>query len=129
MKLVRQVVFSRRNILGIVLGVVASVIFISLMKNYVLASILGMMITLLIVDLKQPGELAMLGFVTGSMAGLYSEARNYVISMEAPVNLTDTGLITSMLGGLIWTGLVCGGYAFVLGIIFRLLARGERPFF
>lgn len=129
MKLVRQVFFSRRNIFGILLGAVASFIFISLMKNYVLASILGMMITLIIVDLRQPSELAMLGFVTGSMAGLYSGARNYVVSMEVPVNLMDTGLITSMLGGLILTGLICGGYAFVLGIIFRLLSKGERPFF
>ena len=129
MKLVRQVLFSRRNILGIVLGVVASVIFISLMKNYLLASILGMMVTLLIVDLRQPKELAVLGFVTGSMSGLYWGARNYVISGEALVNLTDTGLITPMLGGLVLIGLVCSGYALILSQIFHLIAKGERPFF
>lgn len=53
MELVKRIFFSRRNILGILIGVAASFVFISLMKNYVLASILGMMVTLIIIDLKQ----------------------------------------------------------------------------
>lgn len=125
----KHILFSRRNILGILLGVVASFILITLMKNYLLASVLGMMITLIVLHLRQPREMTILGLVTGSIAGLYCGARNYLSSGNIPMSFTDAGLIISMLGGLVWTALVCAGYAFLLGRFFQLYTKGERPFF
>lgn len=129
MKSVRRTLFSRRNILGILIGVFTSLVLVSWMRNYILASILGMMVTLIIADLRQPTELAMLGLVTGSMAGLYRGVRNYLISGEVPINTIDKGLIISVLGGLILTGLICASYGFILGKIFRLYNKGQRVFF
>jgi hypothetical protein len=63
MKSVRHTLFSGRNIPGIFIKVNASPVFISLMRNYVLTSILSMMVTLMIADSRQPGELCEDGYV------------------------------------------------------------------
>lgn len=63
MKSVRHILFSGRNIQGILIGVTAARVFISLMRNYVLASIPGLMVTLMIADPGQPDELCEDGYV------------------------------------------------------------------
>ena len=63
MKSVRHILFSGRNIPGILIGVTAAPVFISLMRNYVLASIPGLMVTLMIADSGQPDELCEDGYV------------------------------------------------------------------
>ena len=59
MKSVRHILFSGRNIPGILIGVTAARVFISLMRNYVLASIPGLMIA----EPGQPDELCEDGYV------------------------------------------------------------------
>jgi hypothetical protein len=63
MKSVRHILFSDRNIQGILIGVTAVLVFVSLMMNYVLASIPGLMVTLMIADSGQPDELCEDGYV------------------------------------------------------------------
>jgi hypothetical protein len=63
MKSVRHALFSARNIPGIFIKITASPVFISLMRNYILLLIPGMMVTLMIACLKQPGELCEDGYV------------------------------------------------------------------
>ena len=63
MKSVRYILFSGRNIQGILIGVTAALSFHFLMRNYVLASIPGMMVTLMIADPRQPDELCEDGYV------------------------------------------------------------------
>jgi hypothetical protein len=63
MKSVRHTLFSGRNIQGIFIEATTLPVFISLMRNYVLASIPGMMVTLMIADPRQPDELCEDGYV------------------------------------------------------------------
>jgi len=63
MKSVRHILFSGRNIPGILIGVTAPPAFISLMRNYGLASIPGLMVTVMIADPRQPDELCEDGYV------------------------------------------------------------------
>ena len=63
MKSVRHILFSDRNIQGIFIGVTAARVFISLLRNYVLASIPSLMVTLMIADPGQPDELCEDGYV------------------------------------------------------------------
>ena len=129
MKSIKHILFSRRNIVGVLLGIAASLVFLSLVKNQVLGAILGMMVTLMIVDTRQTAELTILGLMTGSAAGLYWGARSYINSAEVPVNFTANDLITSMVSGLVWIGLICACYGFLLGKFFDFYKKGARIFF
>jgi hypothetical protein len=63
MKSVRHILFSGRNIQASLKGVTPARVFISLMRNYVWASIPGLMVTLMIADPGQPDELCEDGYV------------------------------------------------------------------
>ena len=124
-----QSFFSGRVILGILAGVTASILFISFMRNYVLATVLGMLVAVMIADLEQPRKFAMLGFITGSIAGLYLGARNFLIQGELHMALDYLGLAISMLAGLVLTGLLCALYGFITGKVLILYQKGQGPFF
>lgn len=129
MNVSRQSFFSSRVILGILAGVVASILFIQIMRNYVLATVLGMLAAVIVSRLTRPVELAGLGFITGALAGLYLGARNTLSGDELAAAGDYLSLALYMLGWLLFTGLVCGVYGFITGKFLALYKQGRGPFF
>lgn len=128
MEPIKKRFFTGRVILSILAGVAAAILFMSFMRNYLLASVLGLLVAALIVRLSQPGEYALLGAITGGLAGLYIGARNYLL--QAPAGSLDyPTLALYMLGGLLLTGLLCALYGFLTGKFLALYRQGRGPFF
>ena len=61
--------FTPRIILSILSGSAAAILLISMMHNYIIATILGMLVTVIISDRLQPKILVILGSLVGSVAG------------------------------------------------------------
>lgn len=121
--------FSPRILLAILSGSAAAILLISLMRNYLLATILGMLVAVTISDRQEPKNLVLLGSLVGSIAGLYWGGRNYVLSSPGQINFADPALILAMLGGLLLSGLLCAVYGWIIGKLLVLYRQGHGPFF
>jgi hypothetical protein len=127
MKLSNRPFISWRVFLSILAGVAASILFISYIRNYILATVLGLLVGVWIADLPQPRDSALLGLVTGALTGLYLGWRNAPV--PAGIFPGSPLLATSLLGWLVLTGLVCTVYGFVAGKFIQLYRKGQGPFF
>lgn len=120
---------STRIILAILGGSTASIILMFWIRNYLLASVLGMLVTILIADQLQPKRAALLGLIVGCLAGLFWGWRNYRLTVQAGVDLFDPALILAMLTGLLLSGLLCAAYGWIIGKLLILYRQGRGPFF
>ena len=117
----RQNMISVRAALGILVGASASILLISTMRNYILATILGMLVAMIISGRSTPVEFAVYGFLTGSIGGLYMGAGDTITWSEV------RGL--NMLVAMLFTGFLCAGYGYFTGKMLILFKQGRGPFF
>lgn len=121
--------FSSRIILAILVGSAAAIAFISLMRNYLLATVLGMLLAVVISDRQEPKSLVILGSLVGSIAGLYWGGRSYALSAQGSINFVDPFFLLALLGGLLLSGLLCAIYGWIIGKLLVLYHQGRGPFF
>ena len=121
--------FTLRIILSILSGSAAAILLITMMRNYILATILGMLVTVIVSDRLQPKSLTILGSLVGSVAGLYWGGRNYALSASGRINFADPLFILALFGGLLLSGLLCAIYGWIIGKLLVLYRKGRGPFF
>jgi hypothetical protein len=117
----RQKIYSPRTVLGILTGVGATILLIVSIRNYILATILGMLVAMAISGRSTPGEFAVTGFITGSVAGLYLGAGSYI--------LWSDNTAVNMLAGMLFTGLLCSAYGYFTGKIIQFYKQGNELHF
>jgi hypothetical protein len=113
----RQNISSLRTVLGKLIGVGTTILLIVSIRNYILATILGMLIAMAISGRSTPGEFAVTGFLTGSVAGLYLGAGNYFLWSDITA--------VNMLAGMLFTGLLCAAYGYFTGKIILFYKQGN----
>ena len=128
MKTTKQTFMSGRVILAIVAGVAGSILFISIMRNYMLATVIGAIIAMMVAGERPRTQFTLLGLITGGFAGLYLGSQAYWLTDLLPGLHLGANLIVSLLSGLIVTGLLCAVYGFLIGSILALYRKGQIPF-
>jgi len=118
-----------RIILAILGGSIASIVLMFWIRNYLLASVLGMLVAIMIADHLQPKRTALLGLIVGCLASLFWGWRNYRLTVQAGVDSFDPALILAMLTGLLLSGLICAVYGWIIGKLLTLYKQGCGPFF
>ena len=129
MKLNPQRLLVHRVILGLIAGVIASMLLMTWMWNDILASVIGTLITLLVAQPEQLRDFTRLGFVTGVLTGPYAGVQQYWNAGNPPVNVNLPALLLAILGGLILNGFLCAAYGFLTGKFLELYKKGRGPFF
>lgn len=127
--MINRSLFSVRMVLSVVAGVTTSVMLISFMRNYILATVLGSLVAIAISGLRQPKECAWLGLACGSLAGFYLGARNYLAVDDLRIAEDMSALASSLVGWLALTGLLSAFYGFLTGKFFVLYKKSQGPFF
>lgn len=120
-------IFTLRGVLGIVVGILFSLILIYFKSGYQFSPILGLLVAMSISDLKQPGDFAMMGLALGSLSGLFLGLSLYLDANK--LNPTPLGMALALLGGAVLSGLICAGYGWVAGKILAYYKEGRGPFF
>lgn len=120
-------IFTVRGVLGIVVGILFSLILIYFKSGYQFAPVLGLLVAMSISDLKQPGDFATLGLASGSLSGLFLGLAIYLDSNM--LNPTPLGMALALLEGAVLSGLICAGYGYVAGKILEYYKQGRGPFF
>jgi hypothetical protein len=109
-----------RMIMGVIVGAGVSILLMSFIRNYILATILGMLVALAISGRSTPSYYALIGFLTGALAGIY-------LGATPNINWIDiTGL--NMLAVMLLTGFLCAGYGYLIGKLQQVLKKGYGPF-
>lgn len=109
-----------RIIVGVLAGAGLSMVLMSFIRNYILATILGMLVAVIISGRSTPREFALTGFLAGAMAGIYLGAASYINWIEV------TSL--NMLAAMLFTGLLCAGYGYLIAKLQQVLKKGYGPF-
>lgn len=118
-----------RVLLSISAGIAGAILFSLFIRNYVLATILGLLLATSIAGLEKPRECVLLGSATGSLVGLYVGARYYLAEGELNGLSDFAGLGITMLAGSVVSGLICAVYGWITVKILELDKQGRRPFF
>lgn len=118
-----------RVLLSISAGIASAILFSLFIRNYVLATILGVLMATSIAGLEKPRECVLLGSATGSLVGLYVGARYYLAEgkLGSPIDLAELGI--TMLAGSMLSGLICAVYGWITVKILELNKQGRGPFF
>ena len=121
--------FTPRVLLSISAGIAGSVLLSLFIRNYVLATILGLLIATSFAGLQKPTECVLLGSTTGSLVGLYVGARYYLAEGELGSLRDFAGLGITMLAGSVLSGLLCAAYGWITVKILKLDEQGrDRSF-
>jgi len=118
-----------RVLLSISAGIAGAILFSLFIRNYVLATILGLLLATSIAGLEKPRECVLLGSATGSLVGLYIGARYYLAEGELRGLSDFAGLGITMLAGSVLSGLFCAIYGWITIKILELDKQGRGPFF
>jgi hypothetical protein len=99
-----------RVLLSISAGIAGAILFSLLVRNYILAIIIGLLLATSIAGMEKPRECIILGGATGSLVGLYVGARYYLTEGELNGLNDFARLGITMLAGSVLSGLICSIY-------------------
>ena len=118
-----------RVLLSLIAGIAGAISFSLLMRNYVLATIFGLLLATSIAGMEKTRECIILGGATGSLIGLYVGARYYLTEGELNGLSDFARLGITMLAGSVLSGLICSIYGWITVKILDLDKQGRGPFF
>jgi hypothetical protein len=129
MKQIGPAFFTRGTILGHLLGLAAAVTLIALVRNYVIAIIVGALLGVAIAGLRQPRPMSRHTLITGALAGLYLGAIQDPTAAASFFSEAWLARAALMLGQMALFSLICGVYGYLTGIVLALYEKGRGPFF
>ncbi len=120
---------SHRTFWGLLVGVALAIFLIFWMRNDVLATILGTMVTILVTRPQKLREFASLGGVVGVITGPATGVQQYLFSGEPPTTVALPSLLLAIFTGVLIHGCLCAVYGFLMGLFLQLYKKGQGPFF
>lgn len=121
--------FSRRVVLGHFLGLTVAIGLVFLVRNYVIAIIVGALLSVAIAGPRQPRPMGWHALFTGALAGLYLGAIQDATTAELFISPAWLARGAFMLGQMALFGLVCGVYGYLMDVVLALYKKGQGPFF